>query len=186
MISNDAGMNEAVFAAICACLGLAPETDAANTLIHVAYPDPENAPQPPRNRDVIYYWIERDEATNDDHQSLVTDREEDWSYELLSLKIHSFPAYKLIIVCYGPRSEDYAHRIRALLYLDGARKPRGILRAAGIYPIPRPAQPVILREPAGSLWRKRADLAVSLRVSDEIKTHQPAVKIAPEVNIYKE
>ena len=186
MLGTSSEMNEAVFAALCACLDLTPGTDAANALIHGAYLDPENAPQPPRNRDVIYYWLERDEATNDNGQSLVTGKDGDWDPGMVPTDIISFLAYKLMIVCYGPHAEDYAHRIRSLLYLDGTQKPRGILRAAGIYPIPRPAQPVLLREPAGSLWRKRADLAVSLRVRDEIKTHQPAVKIAPEVKIYKE
>ena len=185
MTSNDAAMNEAVFAALCGCLEIAPGSDQANTLIHKAYLEPDNSPQPPRNRDVIYYWIERDPETNDDRQSIVPDQNGDWSYELTSLKIRSYLAYKLIIVCYGPRAEDHAHRIRALLFLDGARKPREILRSAGIYPIPWPAEPELSREPAGSLWRKRADLVVRLRVKDEIVTSQPTVTAGPEARIIR-
>ena len=45
MIANDSEMNEAVFAALCSCLGVAPGADAANRLIHKAYIEPENAPQ---------------------------------------------------------------------------------------------------------------------------------------------
>lgn len=75
--------------------------------------------------------------------------------------------YKLIIVCYGPSCEEYANRIRSLLYLDGFGFPRQILRVAGIYPVPDPPQPSILHEEEGSLWRKRADLTVQLRVRDE-------------------
>lgn len=75
--------------------------------------------------------------------------------------------YRLIIVCYGPSCEEYANRIRSLLYLDGFGFPRQILRAAGIYPVPDPPQPSILHEEEGSLWRKRADLTVQLRVRDE-------------------
>ena len=69
------------------------------------------------------------------------------------------------------------------MYLDGVRKPRGILRMAGIYPVPRPAQAMVTREPAGSLWRRRADLVISLRVKDKVETVQEAVIVAPEVNI---
>ena len=64
MTGNDVAMNEAVFAALCGCLGIAPESEMANALIHKAYLEPDHSPQPPRNRDVIYYWIERDPDRN--------------------------------------------------------------------------------------------------------------------------
>ena len=181
MIANDQEMDETVFAALCSCLGVAPGTDAANRLIHKAYAEPENAPQPPRERDVIYYWIERDTATDDDFQTMASGR--GWGSDLVNTEIRSYLAYKLVVVCYGPHAEEFAHRIRALIFLDGVRKPRGILRAAGIYPIPRPAQPEILREPAGGLWRKRADLVVSLRVRDEVAAEQGVVGTVPEIRI---
>ena len=75
--------------------------------------------------------------------------------------------HQLIIVCYGPACEEYALRIRHMLYLDGNGFPRRILRDAGIYPVPDPPQPSLLHEEEGSLWRKRADLTVSLRVREE-------------------
>ena len=34
--------------------------------------------------------------------------------------------------------------------------------------MPRPPQPVILHEEEASLWRKRADLTISLRVTDTL------------------
>ena len=181
MIANDREMDETVFAALCACLGVAAGTDAANRLIHKAYIEPENAPQPPRERDVIYYWIERDTATDDDFQAMAAGC--GWGSELVNTEICSYLAYRLVVVCYGPHSEEYAHRIRALIFLDGVRKPRGILRAAGIYPIPRPAQPEIIREPIGSLWRKRADLVISLRVRDSLVAEQGAVGTVPEIRL---
>lgn len=183
MIANDSEMNEAVFAALCSCLGVAPGTDAANRLIHKAYAEPENAPQPPRERDVIYYWVERDAATDDDFQAMVAGR--GWGSELVNMEIRSYLAYRLVVVCYGPHAEEFAHRIRALIFLDGVRKPRGILRAAGIYPIPRPAQPEIIREPVGGLWRKRADLVISLRIRDTLSAEQSAIKVGPEIRIQK-
>ena len=75
--------------------------------------------------------------------------------------------YQLIIVCYGPASETNARRIRHMLFLDGTGFPRRILRNAGIFPVPDPPQPSLLHEEEGSLWRKRADLTISLRVRDE-------------------
>ena len=190
MISNDGMLNAAVFEAICACLGLGAETLEANRLIHQGYVETENAPQPPRERDVIYYWIEKDEAAVDDAQMIVPSvyswKRQKWNEtwgDRVPTEVLSFLAYRLIIVCYGPKSEEYAHRIRALMYLDGVRKPRGILRREGIYPVPRPAQAVVTREPAGSLWRRRADLVISLRVKDRIETAQEAVVVAPEVKI---
>ena len=190
MISNDAMLNEAVFEAICACLGLGAESVEANRLIHQGYVEAENAPQPPRERNVVYYWVERDETSEDDAQMIVPSvyqwKKEKWNEtwgEQVPTEVLSFLAYRLVIVCYGPKSEEYAHRIRALMYLDGVRKPRGILRMAGIYPVPWPGQAVVTREPAGSLWRRRADLVISLRVKDRIETVQEAVTGVPEVNI---
>ena len=190
MISNDVMLNEAVFEAICACLGLGPESVEANRLIHQGYVEAENAPQPPRERDVIYYWVERDETSGDDAQMIVPSvynwKRQKWNEtwgDQVPTEVLSFLAYRLVIVSYGPNSEEYAHRIRALMYLDGVRKPRGILRMSGIYPVPRPAQAMASMEPAGSLWRRRADLVISLRVKDKVETVQEAVIVAPEVKI---
>ena len=185
-------MNEAIWTALCACLGLAPDSPAASALIQPAYTEPENAPRPPRERDVVYYYLETEDAAAVRPQMQVpavfTLRSPDGlrppepgPAAEIPAEIRSFPAWRLIIVCYGPYAEEHAHRIRALLYLDGNGKPRSILRAAGIYPIPDPPQALILREPAGSLWRRRAELSVSLRVRDEIAVSLPAVNTAPDI-----
>ena len=90
--------------------------------------------------------------------------------------------YQLIIVCYGPACEEYALRIRSVLYLDGSGFPRRILRSAGIFPVPDPPQPSVLYEEEGSLWRKRADLTVSLRVLEERRgLAGGSIKTAPAV-----
>ena len=93
--------------------------------------------------------------------------------------------YQLIIVCYGPACEENASRIRSMLFLDGAGFPRQILRAVGIYPVPDPPQPSLLYEEEGSLWRKRADLTVRLRVLDEQRAQvRSTISSAPAVIIY--
>ena len=69
-----------------------------------------------------------------------------------------------------------------MLYLDGSGFPRQILRNAGIFPVPDPPQLALLHEEEGSLWRKRADLTIQLRVRDE-QTAQSrnAITTAPAV-----
>ncbi len=94
--------------------------------------------------------------------------------------------YQLIIVCYGPACEAYASRIRHMLFLDGRGFPRQILRAAGIYPIPDPPQPQLLHEEEGSLWRKRADLTIELRVREELQGQaRSSINTVPAVIIQK-
>ena len=197
MNAENTVLKETVWTALCACLGLAPDAAAASALIQQAYTEPENAPRPPRERDVIYYYLETEEAFNDRPRqqapAVWTLRSRDGLRPAetapapeLPAEIRSFLAYRLIIVCYGPHAEDHAHRIRALLYLDGAGKPRSLLRAAGIYPVPDPPQALILREPAGSLWRRRADLVISLRVRDTLSASQPAVNFCPDIILKKE
>ena len=73
-----------------------------------------------------------------------------------------------------------------MLYLDGPGFPRQILRAAGIYPIPDPPQPQLLHEEEGSLWRKRADLTIELRVREELQGQaRSSINTVPAVIIHR-
>jgi len=154
----------AIFDAFCACLGLKRDSREAAALIHEAYAEPENAPRPPRNRNVIYWTLLQDPAS--DPVSTVYDPEPAGAGRN-TVMVYTTLKYQLVIVCYGPASEEYALRIRSMLYLDGSGFPRRILREAGIYPIPDPPQPSLLYEEEGTLWRKRADLTISLRIQYE-------------------
>ncbi len=64
-------------------------------------------------------------------------------------------------------------------------QPRSIFRQAGVYPLPDPPQPVLTHEPEGSLWRRRADLTVSLRVRDEQIRQAEAVASAPQIRVIR-
>ncbi len=164
MISESPSFHTAIFDALCACLNLSKTSAEALTLIHEAYAEPENVPRPPRNRNVIYWTALQDPASDPVSTEYNADDGTGSSYVptvCTTLK------YQLVIVCYGPAAEEFAHRIRSMLYLDGSGFPRQILRVAGIFPIPDPPPPSILYEEEGSLWRKRADLTISLRVRDE-------------------
>ena len=158
------GFHTAVFGALCACLDLNPDSAEAVRLIHEAYAEPENAPRPPRNRDAVYWTVLRDPAA--DPVPTVYAAEASGAGGNTHV-VYTTLKVQLIIVCYGPASEAYALRIRAGLFTDGPGSPRRILRKAGIYPVPDPPQPALLHEEEGSLWRKRADLTVQLRVREK-------------------
>ena len=175
-------MNETIFKALCACLGLSPSSEQALSLIRQAYTEPENTPQPARNTDVIYWSISPEQER--ETASYGTEVGGGFGHKPT---VHRFLAYQLLIVCYGPSCETNARKIRAFLYIDGANLPRGILRKAGIYPIPDPSAPQLLYEPEGSLWRSRADLTISLRIKDTLvyTAGRGAITTAPAVILHK-
>lgn len=168
-------MNDALYSALCACLGLSPSSDEAALLIRPSFQEPDPLPQPSRTTNVIYYTAEPDPAAKE--PSIYV------SSTVRTPTVENFAAWNLHIVCYGPEAVENARKIRAFLYLDGAGMPRAILRKAGIYPIPNPPEPAETHEPEGSLWRRRADLTVRLRVSGT-QTHpsqRNAIRSAPAI-----
>ena len=98
-----------------------------------------------------------------------------------------FLPFRLLLVCYGPGAEANAEKARSFLFLDGAGFPRQVLRRAGIYPVPDPPPVQLLYEPEGSLWRRRADLSVQLRVSDSevYENRRNAIQSIPAVVIHR-
>ena len=174
---NSELFREAVFDALCACLNLT-ESEGVE-LIHEAYAEPENVPRPARNKNVIYWTVLQDPSA--DPVSTEWNNKTGTSGTHLPI-VCTTVKYNLVIVCYGPACEKYARRIRHMLYLDGSGFPRQILRNAGIYPVPDPPQPSLLHEEEGSLWRKRADLTIQLRVRDEqMAQSRNAITTAPAV-----
>jgi len=181
VISESSAFHTAIFDALCACLNLTAAEGIK--IIHEAYAEPENTPRPARSKNVIY-WTALQDPTADPVST-------EWNAEGNAAGTHrpvvcTTLKYNLVIVCYGPACEAYASRIRHMLFLDGWGFPRQILREAGIYPVPDPPQPQLLHEEEGSLWRKRADLTVQLRVRDE-QTAQARGSIitAPAVILHK-
>ena len=175
-------MNEAIFNALCSWLGLSSSSEQALSLIRQAYTEPENNPQPARTADVIYWSLSPD--SGDDPASYNETAASAGSHKPT---VHRYLAYQLLIVCYGPGCEAYAHKIRSFLYLDGAGLPRQILRKAGIYPVPDPPAPQLLYEPEGSLWRRRADLTIPLCIKDTLvyTAGRGAITTAPAVILHK-
>ena len=176
-------MNDTIYSALCACFGLTPTSSDASVLIREAYQEPENAPRPPRNTDVIYYSCAPDTAAQEAPPAYSAENPAQASHVPV---VSSFSAWTLQIVCYGPHALTKARKIRAFLFVDGSGMPRSILRKAGIRPVPDPPEPMLLHEPEGSLWRQRADLTVSLR-AEETQIHpacRGAVTVPPAVTIH--
>ncbi len=183
MISENSAFHTAIFDALCACLNLNRNSAEAAALIREAYAEPENSPQPSRNLNVIYWTLLQDPASDPVSTEV---RNEGASALFHTPVVYTTLKYQLIIVCYGPACEAYASRIRALLYVDGSGFPRRILRDAGIFPVPDPPPVALLHEEEGSLWRKRADLTVSLRVRQETAgPARGAIATAPAIVINK-
>ena len=165
MLSTNSAFNTAIFKALCACLEIAPSSADASAFLRPFPNDPESPPPPSRSTNVIYYDIRPEEAQDAGYQTFTSS---DPTASSVKPSVSSFLPYKLILICYGPDCETYAHRIRSFLYLDGSGYPRSILRQAGIYPVPRPQMPILLDEYEGNLLRRRADLTISLRVADTL------------------
>ena len=177
MIHNLSGV---IFDTLCACLGLLADSSEASEMIIPAYQEPENGPEVPRGRDVVYYDIMPEPP-----------REGTWEtveYTGRCPVVSGFPAFRLLVVCYGPHCEENAMTIRYFLNMDGAGQPRSILRKAGVWAEPSPPQPTILHEETGSLWRKRADLAISIRILDQSRYSSPQnpIRVPPEITIRRE
>ena len=172
-----------LYSALCACFGLSPSSSEASVLIRESCQEPENAPRPPRNSDVIYYSVSPDAAVQEGPPVYSSENPARASHVPV---VSAFSAWTLTVVCYGLHAPENARKIRAFLYLDGSGFPRAILRKAGLYPVPDPPEPMLLHEPEGFLWRQRADLTVSIR-AEETQTYsvrRGAVAAAPEVIIH--
>ena len=179
------GGKQLIYNALCSCFGLDPASLQASVLIRETYQDPENAPRPPRNKDVIYYSVAPDPVAMEAPPAYIP---EDASQASHAAAVSSFSAWTLTVVCYGPHALSNAWKIRAFLFVDGPGFPREILRKAGIRPVPDQPEPMLLHEPEGSLWRKRADLTVSLR-AEETQTHavrRDAVTVPPVVLVHSD
>ena len=171
-------MKRAIYEAICACFGMEPGSEEASILIREAYQEPENTPRPPRNADVIYYTVQTDGMKE----------EAPAAYERVGGKwvVRRFSPWKMVVVCYGKNAVENARKIGAFLWLDGYSFPRKILREAGIYPVPDAMEPMEMYEAEGSLWRKRADLTIALRVEEEMVHPRKvgSVNSTPEIIVH--
>ena len=182
MIPDETAINRTIFRALTSALSLS--ASEANARIIRAYSDVPSA-EPPLQRDAVYYYLQ----TDPEFPQL-----QETGTENNSAGVHSFIPCRLVLVFYGPSCESWAHRVRSFIFLDGPAHPRGILRSSGLYPVPDPQPPTIIYEETGKAWRKRADLVIDLRLTDDstygnVISHTPTpvdtIVTAPEVQIHR-
>ncbi len=167
----------AVFRALAAALGLSPDSAEAARMIRRAYTNPA-APPPAEGKDAVYFDL-RPEGRPPDWTETVTRDGHTRFFRLSPWRLH--------LVFYGPRAEALAWQVYHRLFEDGWQRPRRILRRAGIYPLPRPAGPVPVREELEKYHRPRMDLSLEMRVAAEITGPDgevAAVAVPPEVLVH--
>ena len=184
-MSPDAqSLHLAIFSALCAALGLTAEE--ADIHLLRAWADQPPA-EPPPSRNICYYWLQTDPSAPILQETSTSDS---------TAHADSMIPCRIVLVFYGPASEAWALRCRTFLFLDGADKPRSILRKAGLFLIPFPPAPTVLYEETGKARRKRADLVIAARlkddsvhasVTDESETPIPVetVETPPKVKIHR-
>ena len=184
MLTTDPDFKKAIYDSLCACLAIDPSSAEAARLICEAYNDPENPPRPPRTTNRIYWSVTPDPGIAEAYPAYNVRDAGQGSHRPAAQEVLSCT---LLVVCYGSACEEYAGKIRSFLYLDGKDCPRAILRKAGIYPVPRPPRPVFLPEEDGSLWRRRTDISIPLRVLDDqiSPLRRNSISVTPAVIIYK-
>ncbi len=156
MFGDNAAVTQAIFRAIAVSLGLTPSSPEASARVLRSYASPP-PPQSPRDANLCFF-----DLSPDPHAPMLTE------HAVLRgvHAIYRFIPYTLTLVFYGPSSETDALRVRDNFFVDGAAHPLSILRKVGIYPIPPTHPPSTLYEEEGSLFRKRTDLVLSVRLLD--------------------
>ena len=156
MFGDNAAVTQAIFRAIAVSLGLSPSSPKASARILRSYALPP-PPQSPKDANLCFF-----DLSPDPHATMLTEQTVNRGVHA----IYRFIPYTLTLVFYGPSSETDALRVRDNFFVDGAAHPLSILRKAGIYPIPPTIPPSVVYEEEGSLFRKRADLVISIRLLD--------------------
>jgi len=148
-------LNQAVYLALSAASELRSDSGQAPLLIRQAFVDPA-APPPPEAQDVLYFHLVPGNRIPQTEESFSPDGHP--AYFRFSQGI-------LNLVFYGPLAEENAWLIYHVLFLDGYRNPRGILRRNGIYPVPHPPGPVKTWEIWKEQHRLRMDLVIPLHIA---------------------
>ncbi len=182
MFSDDPALSRAVFQAVSTALSLPPEEASSRIFRAYASPPP---PQADRDRNLCFYHLAPDVTFPLLRETTVRTGRMD---------IFRFIPYQLFLVFYGADSESWALRCRENLFQDGAAHPLGILRRAGLYLIPPSAPPSVFWEESDSLYRKRADLVLNVRLLDNTDAPssphpspaQETVAFPPEVVLHAE
>lgn len=163
-----------IYEVLCACFGYQPSSARAQKTFFRAFQPDGTVPQPSRTQDVCYF-------------DLIPEKAPDPKYTEIDRKNAANDTYArtvpvaLKLYFYGPNAEDNAYRVRTMLFTDSVRSR---FRQSGIIPIPEPEEPVSLPEIEGTMWRKRCDLTVSLRILQSFTVEGTGITVPPEIDMH--
>ncbi len=151
MEEKEQEINRAIFLALAASLNLNPTSPEASKTILRSW-GTRQPPQSPKDDNLIFYDLSPDPDARMFTERTVVNN---------ITGIYRFIPCRLTIIFYGASSVFRAFQVRDNLFTDGADKPRGILRKAGIYPVPAIRALSTFHEEQNGFFRKRADLVIS-------------------------
>ena len=179
MFGDNISAYQTVFKALAISLGFSPTSETAARMIVRAYSDPPSV-QNQRLENCCFFDLTPDLSV----RMLVEKTRNRGSH------FHfRYMPYMLNCVFYGPEAERNALIVRENLFVDGIGKPLAVLRQAGMYPVPPVQPPMVVYEEDRSLYRKRVDLVIRMKIrdnSDEGDGNLPAemIQSTPEVVVH--
>ncbi|MDD7445738.1 MAG: hypothetical protein PUK79_04860 [Clostridiales bacterium] len=153
-------VEDALFSAVCACLGVDETTAAAQRRVRRSWPaasDPGALPGFSRAENVCFLRV----TPADEPYAAFTEtqREYDASADALCETLSRCDAHAALLVFYGPRAAEDARLVRDGLASESVRR---VLRRKKLYLTRPPAAPRRVPELSGGRWWERCDLALTL------------------------
>lgn len=151
---------DAIYSAVCACLGLEESSAPAQRRVRRAWPSAQGqGAQPGFSRTENVCFLRVSPADEPYSAYAETRSEYDAADDVLRLTQSRCDALSVLLVFYGPAAFDDARRVRDGLASEEIR--RG-LRRKNLYPARPPAAPRRVPELSGGRWWERCDLTLTL------------------------
>ena len=122
MITESFSFRTAIFDALCSRLDVDRDSADASAMIHEAYAEPEVTPRLPGNRNAVFRTVLREPGAEDRSCEYTPEPSGTGRHTQV---VYTTLCYQPIIVCYGPDSGEYAHRIRSMLFPEDPAFPAG-------------------------------------------------------------
>lgn len=151
---------DAIYSAVCACLGLDESSALAQRRVRRAWPSAEEQGAQPgfaRTENVCFLRV----SPADEPYSAFAETQSayDAAADALRQTQSRCDALSVLLVFYGPAAFDDARRTRDGLASEEIRR---VLRRKNLYPVRPPAAPRRVPELSGGRWWERCDLTLTL------------------------
>ena len=151
---------DAMYSAVCACLGLDESSAPAQRRVRRAWPSGEGqGAQPGFSRTENVCFLRVSPADEPYCAYTETQSEYDAAADALRQTQSRCDALAVLLVFYGPAAFDDARRVRDGLAREEIRR---VLRRKNLYPVRPPAAPRCVPELSGGRWWERCDLTLTL------------------------